>query len=150
MLKGQDLRQVLNKFISVSKQAKVLVGHNVSFDINIVGAELLRIKSDYSIANKTNIDTMLKSINYCAIPSGFSYGDKYKWPKLQELHMKLFGYEFEEAHDAMADIRATKKCFFEMKRIGLIIEESHTLDKHLINNNSASYVDDIPSDDLPF
>lgn len=150
MLKGQDLRQVLNKFISVSKQAKVLVGHNVSFDINIVGAELLRIKSDYSIANKTNIDTMLKSINYCAIPSGYAYGDKYKWPKLQELHKKLFGHEFEDAHDAMADIRATKKCFFEMKRIGLIIEESHTLDKHLINNNSASYVDDIPSDDLPF
>ena len=118
--KGQDLLQVLNKFISVSKQAKVLVGHNVSFDINIVGAELLRIKSDYSIASKTSIDTMLKSINYCAIPSGFLYGDKYKWPKLQELHKKLFGYEFEDAHDAMADIRATKKCFFEMKRIGLI------------------------------
>lgn len=120
--KGRDLLQVLNKFISVSKQAKVLVGHNVSFDINIVGAELLRIKSDYSIASKTSIDTMLKSINYCAIPSGFLYGDKYKWPKLQELHKKLFGYEFEDAHDAMADIRATKKCFFEMKRIGLITD----------------------------
>lgn len=119
---GTDLSTVLNKFISVSKQAKYLVGHNVSFDINVVGAELLRIKSDYSIANKASIDTMLKSINYCAIPSGLSYGDKYKWPKLQELHKKLFGYEFEDAHDAMADIRATKKCFFEMKRIGLITE----------------------------
>lgn len=119
---GADLSTVLNKFISVSKQAKYLVGHNVSFDINVVGAELLRIKSDYSIANKDSIDTMLKSINYCAIPSGLSYGDKYKWPKLQELHKKLFGYEFEDAHDAMADIRATKKCFFEMKRIGLITE----------------------------
>lgn len=119
---GTDLSTVLNKFISVSKQAKYLVGHNVSFDINVVGAELLRIKSDYSIANKASIDTMLKSINYCAIPSGLSYGDKYKWPKLQELHKKLFGYEFEDAHDAMADIKATKKCFFEMKRIGLITE----------------------------
>lgn len=120
--KGADLSQVLSKFITAAKQAKYLVGHNVSFDINIVGAELLRLNSDYSIANKGSIDTMLKSINYCAIPSGFSYGDKYKWPKLQELHKKLFGYEFEDAHDAMADIKATKKCFFEMKRIGLISE----------------------------
>lgn len=119
---GTDLSTVLNKFISASKQAKYLVGHNVSFDVNVVGAELLRIKSDYSIANKASIDTMLKSINYCAIPSGFTYGDKYKWPKLQELHKKLFGYEFEDAHDAMTDVKATKKCFFEMKRIGLITE----------------------------
>lgn len=119
---GTDLSTVLNKFISVSKQAKYLVGHNVSFDINVVGAELLRIKSDYSIANKASMDTMLKSINYCAIPSGLSYGDKYKWPKLQELHKKLFGYEFVDAHDAMADVRATKKCFFELKRIGVITE----------------------------
>lgn len=145
---GIDLSQALSKFILASKQAKVLVGHNVSFDINVVGAELLRIQSDYNIVSKASIDTMLKSINYCAIPSGFSYGDKYKWPKLQELHKKLFGYEFEDAHDAMADIRATKKCFFEMKRIGLIIEESRTLDKHPINNSAS--IDDIPGDDLPF
>lgn len=145
---GIDLSQALSKFILASKQAKVLVGHNVSFDINVVGAELLRIQSDYNIVSKASIDTMLKSINYCAIPSGFSYGDKYKWPKLQELHKKLFGYEFEDAHDAMADIRATKKCFFEMKRIGLIIEESRTLDKHPINNSAS--IDDIPDDDLPF
>lgn len=122
ILVGKDLSTVLHKFISASKQAKYLVGHNVSFDVNVVGAELLRIKSDYSIANQASIDTMLKSINYCAIPSEFTYGEKYKWPKLQELHKKLFGYEFEDAHDAMADIRATKKCFFEMKRIGLITE----------------------------
>lgn len=119
---GADLSTVLNKFISASKQAKYLVGHNVSFDINVVGAELLRIKSDYNIANKASIDTMLKSINYCAISSGFAYGEKYKWPKLQELHKKLFGYEFVDAHDAMADVRATKKCFFELKRIGVITE----------------------------
>lgn len=119
---GTELSIVLNKFISMAKQAKYLVGHNVSFDINVVGAELLRAKSDYSIANKASIDTMLKSINYCAIPSGSSYRDRYKWPKLQELHKKLFGYEFEDAHDAMADTKATKECFFEMKRIGLIME----------------------------
>jgi len=47
------------------------------------------------------------------------YG-KYKWPKLMELHTKLFSVGFEEAHDAIADIRATAKCFFELQRLGII------------------------------
>ena len=32
-----------------------------------------------------------------------------KWPKLQELHTVLFGVPFEEAHDALVDVRATAK-----------------------------------------
>jgi len=42
----------------------------------------------------------------------------YKWPKLQELHNHLFGESFEEAHNAMADIEATKKCFIELVKLG--------------------------------
>jgi DNA polymerase III alpha subunit (gram-positive type) len=57
-------------------------------------------------------------INYCAIPP-FRYG-KYKWPKLSELHQKLFGTDFEEAHNANVDIQATAKCFWELKRLGKI------------------------------
>ena len=45
--------------------------------------------------------------NFCAIPG--SYG--YKWPKLSELHYKLFGSYFEEAHNAAVDITTTAKCF---------------------------------------
>jgi DNA polymerase III epsilon subunit-like protein len=37
-----------------------------------------------------------------------------KWPKLVELHEKLFGTGFDDAHDAFADITATKNCFFEL------------------------------------
>lgn len=122
MHRGIDISDALHKFIVSANNALYLVGHNVSFDINIVGAELLRADINYNILLKPKVDTMLKSINYCAVPNQYPQGDKYKWPKLQELHKKLFGYEFEDAHDAMADIRATKKCFFEMKRIGLITE----------------------------
>jgi hypothetical protein len=51
---------------------------------------------------------MTESTNYCAINS--SYG--FKWPKLSELHFKLFGTNFEEAHNAAYDINATSKCFW--------------------------------------
>jgi len=119
MKNGVDLRDTLNKFIEVADKALLIIGHNVSFDINIVGAELLRIASNFRLNHKPSICTMLKTTNYCAIPNQYGYSD-YKWPKLQELHKKLFGYEFEEAHNAMADIKATRKCFFELLKRNII------------------------------
>lgn len=118
--KGVDLDYALNRFVEDVKRVSCLVGHNISFDIHIVGAELLRRGNGFDLSSVPSVCTMLKTVNYCAVPSGFSYGEKYKWPKLQELHKKLFGYEFDDAHDAMADIRATKKCFFELKTRGVI------------------------------
>ena len=66
--------------------------------------------------NKSKLCTMKSSTGYCKIPGNYGY----KWPKLSELHLKLFGEDFEEAHDASADINATEKCFWEMRKIGLI------------------------------
>jgi len=34
-----------------------------------------------------------------------------------ELHIELFGKDFEEAHNVSADINAIKKCFWEIKFI---------------------------------
>ncbi len=39
----------------------------------------------------------------------------YKWPKLEELHRVLFGEQVMGAHNAMVDVRATLRCFFELK-----------------------------------
>ena len=41
-------------------------------------------------------------------------------PRLEELYRKLFGRNFAGAHDAMSDIQATKECFFELKRRGIL------------------------------
>lgn len=43
-----------------------------------------------------------------------------KPPKLSELYKLLFDSTFHGEHDAMADTRATKDCFFELKRRGII------------------------------
>jgi len=42
MEEGQELDQVLDLFTKDLNQAKLIVGHNIEFDINIIGAELLR------------------------------------------------------------------------------------------------------------
>ncbi len=113
---GEDLEKVLIKFSKLVKQSDFIVAHNISFDEKILGAELLRkdIQSDFN--RKRKLCTMQASTDYCRLPGPYGY----KWPKLSELHMKLFGENFNEAHDASVDINATEKCFWEMKKIGLI------------------------------
>ena len=32
----------------------------------------------------------------------------------------IFGHEFSGAHDALTDVTATKECYFELKRRGII------------------------------
>ncbi|MDR1454272.1 MAG: 3'-5' exonuclease [Tannerella sp.] len=114
---GQDITFVLQQFDPLVQKADCLVAHNMSFDEKIVGAEFLRSRMPNTIAGKRKICTMEKTARFCGIP-GY-YGD-YKWPKLSELHYKLFNTDFEEAHNAAADIQATAKCFWELKRMGKI------------------------------
>ena len=42
-----------------------------------------------------------------------------KFPSLEELHYKLFGEVFD-AHNALNDVEATKRCYEELLRIGII------------------------------
>ena len=116
MEEGLPLKDVLLSFQEVMKHAACLVAHNISFDEKILGAELLRSGLSNNLVSMRRICTMHSTTNYCAIkgPHGL------KWPRLSELHRKLFGYDFEEAHNAAADIEATAKCFWELKRLGLI------------------------------
>ncbi|MCK5170842.1 MAG: 3'-5' exonuclease [Bacteroidales bacterium] len=113
---GEDLEKVLITFNELVGQADYIVAHNISFDEKILGAELLRkgIRSDFG--KKRKLCTMHASTDYCKLSGPYGY----KWPKLSELHIKLFGEDFDEAHDASVDINATEKCFWEMRKIGLI------------------------------
>ncbi len=116
MIEGKELRFVLEEFNSLLNKAEYLVAHNISFDEKIVGAEFLRIKMQNSIPSKRKVCTMESSTNFCAIDGPYGY----KWPKLSELHYKLFRSNFEESHNAAVDINATAKCFWELKKKGII------------------------------
>jgi DNA polymerase III alpha subunit (gram-positive type) len=114
---ARNLEPVLKEFNALVQKTIFLVAHNISFDMKIIGAELLRKDSTNLLQQKMKICTMKTATNYCKLPG--KYG-RYKWPNLTELHTKLFGKKFKEAHDASVDIDATEKCFWEMKRIGVI------------------------------
>ena len=114
---GVPVLTVLQELRTAIQQSDFLVGHNLEFDCNIVGAEFIRNSVEYIEKHTPRICTMKSSTDYCAIPTKWG---KYKWPKLMELHTKLFGEGFEEAHDAIADVRATARCFFELVNKGVI------------------------------
>jgi DNA polymerase III subunit epsilon len=113
---GQDLEKIISLFNNEIEKASFLVAHNISFDEKIIGAEFIRMQIKTALFQKTRICTMNASTNFCAIPGPYGY----KWPKLSELHFKLFGEFFEESHNAAADIAATAKCFWKMKELRLI------------------------------
>lgn len=113
---GKSLSFVLQEFMSLINQAHFLVAHNMSFDEKIVGAEFLRSGMSNYLTTKEKICTMERTTTFCAIDGPYGY----KWPKLSELHFKLFKTHFEEAHNALVDIEATAKCFWELKKIGKI------------------------------
>lgn len=111
---GEDLLTILNIFSSSVKGCGLLVAHNYSYDYNIMGSELLRNGLENSLKDKEHICTMKASTEFCKIPGPHGY----KWPKLEELYDILFRESFN-AHDALDDIRATARSFWELfnKRI---------------------------------
>lgn len=113
---GILLNTALKEFTKAVDEAKILVAHNMSFDEKIMGAELLRKSQEHKLFERPKICTMLSSTDFCKIDNGYGY----KWPKLVELHFKLFDEEFEGAHDALADVKACARCFFELTKQGII------------------------------
>ena len=114
---GIDLQLVLGEVVASIQQASVLVAHNMQFDEKILGAELLRAGQPNVVASKERRCTMQAATNFCRIPGPYGY----KWPSLQELHLKLFNESFVGAHQALVDVRACARCYFELKRRKVVV-----------------------------
>ena len=112
---GIPLIEVLEKFNVVLEQAKFVVGQNVGFDLNIMGAEFVREDIANQLQELPVLDTCTEhTAELCKIPAG--RGGKFKLPTLTELHEFLFNQPFAEAHNATADVEATTRCFLELIR----------------------------------
>lgn len=112
---GIPLAEVLEKFNEALGKTKFVVGQNVGFDLNIMGAEFHRLQVDNQLQELPVLDTCTEhTATLCQIPGG--RGGKFKLPTLTELHQFLFGEPFGEAHNATADVEATTRCFLELVR----------------------------------
>ena len=114
---GRPLAEVLALFSTALEQADYVGGHNVTFDLNIMGAEFLRLGDHNPLEQAQVIDTCTEeTAQLCQLPGG--RGGKFKLPTLTELYIHLFGTGFGEAHNATADVEATTRCFLELLRKG--------------------------------
>ncbi|MFY7944523.1 MAG: PHP domain-containing protein, partial [Crocinitomicaceae bacterium] len=113
-LGGEELEDVLFLFKKALKKASFIVGHNVSFDNNVLGCEFFRLGEDSPLTLPV-LDTCTEdTAELLKLPGG--RGGKFKLPTLTELHSYLFQTPFEEAHNATADVEATTRCFLELIR----------------------------------
>ncbi|MCX7550977.1 DNA polymerase III subunit alpha [Xanthomarina sp. F2636L] len=112
---GVPLVVMLEKFNEALSKAKFVVGQNVKFDLNIMGAEFVRENIENPLQELPVLDTCTEhTAALCQLPGG-RYG-KFKLPTLTELHQYLFNQPFAEAHNATADVEATTRCFLELIR----------------------------------
>ena len=114
---GLPLKEVLAAFELDRAKAVYAVGHNIIFDVNVVASENHRLDQSYPVFAMKRLDTKDLSTQFCAIPGG--KGGGFKWPTLTELHNKLFGKGFGDAHDAAYDVDATARCFFALVERGI-------------------------------
>jgi len=114
--KGDDLKKILLEYLEMTNKSKYLIAHNMSFDEKIIEAEFIRKKISNSLFQPEKICTKEIATEFCQIPGAYGF----KWPTLSELHIKLFGNDFEDAHDALVDVKACARCFFELKKKRII------------------------------
>lgn len=127
---GIDPCEAFSTFYEMAIQAEALCCHNHNFDIKLIEIMSHQVKGCYDDEEEASMRmseindipyecTMMATINYCALP--FPSGRKgFKFPKLEELHTKLFGSSFDGAHDALADVSATMRCYFKLKELGVM------------------------------
>ena len=131
---GINIEFILNEFFYHLRTVDLLVGHNISFDINMIKVELLRfiyetnsnISENEAKAYKFNLHfltnykniycTLHESVNLCNIKAIDKFGKEYtKFPKLLELHQKLFKSTPNNLHNSFNDILVTLRCFVKLK-----------------------------------
>ena len=137
LTRGVSLQPVIEEFFEDINIVDHIVGHNVSFDINMVKVELNRLLLDrdevvkfhkyLTVLNESNniYCTMQESIELCAIEMKDKFGRPYKkFPKLIELYKKMFNVTPNNLHNSLNDVIVCLRCFMKLKYNVDIVEHS--------------------------
>ena len=116
---GEHLRFALVDFAVDITEAGAIVAHNYDFDCPVVAAEFIRTfrrnPFDHAIAYCTQKQPTAH-LKIVRKEKERGYG-LYKWPSLKQLHQYCFGTDVPNAHDASADVDATARCFFHLRKL---------------------------------
>lgn len=112
---GVPIGTTIRLFQHLAQSADIIVAFNIDFDRLIIRSEIARFQklSTDPFDHRCRC-AMLEAKDHCKLPG--QYGD-FKWPKLSEAHQHFFGKPHDGAHDALADVDATARVWFEMRRL---------------------------------
>lgn len=111
-IKPKAAAYLFNRYLDV---ADLIVAHNIKFDL-----QMLELQGIVGFPLKhSKFCTMDATRDICQLPptekmvaAGFG---GYKAPKMSEAYAHFFGKEFDNAHNAMADVTACKEVFFKLE-----------------------------------
>lgn len=117
---GKPMTEVLARFNELKARCTHRVGHNVSFDKQMLAREAFAYELAHDSSGLESLCTMKMSKGIVALPASDRMNEAglrgSKPPKLQEAYSYFFGETFDKAHDAMADVVACMKVFFAIKK----------------------------------
>jgi DNA polymerase-3 subunit epsilon len=121
---GMMLESAVLPFRDLVAAADIVIGHNLKFDKIIMerASAMVDLIFGQPVGNlwtpKNQFGcTMLTSTPIVKKPQKSKrpmHSQDFAWPKLKEAHAFFFGEEFDNQHNAMADVRATLKIFYEL------------------------------------
>ena len=117
---GVPIRHAIALFSKFLDRAEMVVAHNVRFDtllVHIEGQRLARDRLVFEREQFCTMDTAAPIVNLPPTDRMLAAGiNRPKSPRLEECVRFFFEEELEDAHDAMADVRACARVFFELRR----------------------------------
>ncbi len=123
-ISGVDIAVALNLFDDALARSDYIVAHNLNFDRSVIQAAMHRAKrKSVWMHTGDEICSMMNSIEIVKIPRAKPIkDDRYKWPKLSELHYFLFKDEYKECtlHNSLGDTQCLVKCYKELVNRGLL------------------------------
>ncbi len=115
---GFDQHEAQSLFYRLLQRCDRLVAHNIEFDLEMVHDNWF--EAWLLTEEKQKFDTMRELTPIMKLPKdgkNHYHDDKYpewKAPRLQEAYEYFYGNRFENAHDAMADVRALRMVHMAM------------------------------------
>jgi DNA polymerase III epsilon subunit-like protein len=133
------IENVLEEFCYDFEDVDIVVAHNMSFDLNMIKIELMRLtmrenddaevfKSILKSVNSTKQNvycTMANSTELLNLKMRSKFGTYFtKFPKLSELHYHLFGVVPRNLHNSMNDVLICLRCYYKLTKNIDIRDES--------------------------
>ena len=139
--KGFDINTMILEMASDIIAVDLIVGHNITFDMNMLLVETMRLSLNavytYKQKKYTDFAQRLKKMNtFCTMGTNIELcsiktiskkdGKEYnKFPKLVELHQTLFSTIPPNLHNSLMDVLVCLRCYMYVKEdIDLLIVDN--------------------------